>query len=270
MKIFKYALISAIICVLLVCMLSGCDTSGTDTPPATPTQNAQPSAPAQDTQPEAPAEDPPTAADFIIEAYTLEKDYMDEIGNNYKISYHIPKINISSPDADRINSLIDKTLMSTAAAELECMDFGASLFVCNIGYRCHINGDILSLFVYQLSDTGNHFFDAYNINIVTGVEVNPTELLNTVGISSDQFIQNAKSILGRNYDSDIPEDMKDEFYHTQYANTVSDSNVNLNMPMYLNEKGELCFVGAVYSLAGADYYYHVFNLADGSEIKPAA
>ncbi|MBP3413585.1 MAG: hypothetical protein J6L81_00085 [Clostridia bacterium] len=270
MKIFKNALISAVICALLACMLSGCNTGGTDTPSTAPVQGSQSTTSPQATQSTAPTQDTQPAADLIIESYTLEKDYTDEVGNSYKISYHIPKINISSPDADRINSLIDKSLASTAAAELECMNMGASIFVFDIGYRYYINGDILSLFVYQLSDVEIHIYEAYNINIVTGAEVNPTELLNTVGISPDQFIQNAKSILGRNYDSDIPEDMKDEFYHTQYANTVSDSNVNLNMPMYLNEKGELCFVGAVYSLAGADYYYHVFNLADGSEIKPAA
>lgn len=261
MKIFKTALISAIICALLVCMLSGCNTGGTDAPPAAPPQDTQSTASVQDTQP---------TADIVIEAYTLEKDYIDDVGNNYKISYHIPKINISSADVDRINSLIDKSLMSTAAAELECMNMGASIFVFDIGYRYYINGDILSLFVYQLSDIEIQIYEAYNINIVTGAEVTPTELLNTAGISPDQFIQNAKSILGQNYDSDIPEDMKDEFYNTQYENTISDSNVNLNMPMYLNENGELCFVGAIYSIAGADCYYHVFNLADGSEINPAA
>ena len=51
------------------------------------------------------------------------------------------------------------------------------------------------------------------------------------------------------------------FYTEQYNKTISASNCNIDTQMiYLDQYGNLEVVANIYSLAGAESYYHVINI----------
>jgi len=52
-----------------------------------------------------------------------------------------------------------------------------------------------------------------------------------------------------------------EMFNAQLKNTISRENVESALP-YMNRGGQLCVIAPIYSLAGADYYYHKLNLSD--------
>lgn len=50
-------------------------------------------------------------------------------------------------------------------------------------------------------------------------------------------------------------------FNAQLENTISQENLRKALP-YLNSEGQLCIIAPIYSMAGADYYYHELNLSD--------
>jgi len=51
----------------------------------------------------------------------------------------------------------------------------------------------------------------------------------------------------------------DDFFQMQLKNTLSEDNIQRSVP-YFNENGQLCIIGAIYSLAAGDFYYQKINL----------
>ena len=184
----------------------------------------------------------------------------------YEISgrrFYIPKINLNGKAIEKINndlwsSLYDGVVMATQ----ESWDlYEGSEYVI---YDWWVHDDVLSL-VVESRPVHWAWWDywVYNISISNEEIVTTDELISIAGWSQDEYHDAVRRALGVSFFKDkesyIGQVGYDAFFRLQLDKTISEENVQNCIP-YFNEDGQLCIIGAVYSLAGADYYLQKINL----------
>ena len=201
--------------------------------------------------------------DLVTEAYT--ETYTNEHGT---YTWRIPKIMLFGDDVEAINHEIWETMFTGAISENhEAIQHGDSFIPYGvIDYQWAVNGNTLSLFIAKrISHTHWDEYYAYNVDIATGNKLSRDALLDAHGYSIDKYNQLAKQVLGSQFWSDW--DRTDEafqnndfvsWFNEALQKTISQENIDQSYP-YINNKGELCIIAKVYSLAGADYYWNDLN-----------
>lgn len=187
--------------------------------------------------------------ELIYEQYTKE-------GADF--SYHVPAINIDSVDVENINEKISEF----------CED---NIDACTkIGYSSYTYKDTLSLVIAKSYPDDVNVHKVYNINISAGEPVNNSDLLSMLGISQDTFLNVAKICAAEQFKANF-DDFKImvQEAQTQYNNTIASENINLNIPMFLDNEGKLNIIATIFSMAGADGYAEIIN-TNLSEDAPTA
>lgn len=218
------------------------------------------------------------AADLVTDAYANDCIYTANIYNyeteksektEITCMYRIPRVNLSSSDVEKINSEIYNSLspiIEDAVAEID--EYGYPYTSDEVIYDWSVNGDVLSLVIRNSSypdSSGGYEYMVYNISVSTGNRLSKNELLSVAGVSQENYRDMLWKALGSAYfqgkESYIDQVGYDDFFRTQLENTLSEDNIQSCVP-YFNEDGQLCIIGAIYSLAAADFYYHEINLGD--------
>ena len=189
-----------------------------------------------------------------------------DAGESSSFEYHIPKINIDDAAIAQLNQEIYAGLeydhIASDSAAYGFADHSAS-------YQCSVNGSILSL-VTKTDDTMAAWteYSVYNISILDGTEITDEELVSSVGLSMDDYYIKVEQALGSKYwegwdraNEQFQNNSFCEMFNAQLENTISQENLRKALP-YLNSEGQLCIIAPIYSMAGADYYYHELNLSD--------
>jgi len=105
----------------------------------------------------------------------------------------------------------------------------------------------------------------YNVSVSTGRRLSKNELLSAAGISQEEYHDTVWQALGsayfQDYESFIAQQGYTDSFRMQLEETISEANIQACIP-YFNEGGQLCIIGAKYSIAGASFYYQVINLED--------
>lgn len=206
--------------------------------------------------------------DLVTDVYNYSDSYNDGY-NDYKISYKIPKINIDSADVQKINSdIYNKLYHDIVEKELSNMSYGVSVINLEISYDWAINGDVLSLWTTCNDSWGGTHYIIYNVSISTGKVVNKNDLLSYVGFSEEQYITTAEQVLGSKFwsawdrtNENFQNNNFISLFNEALEKTISQENIDQSFP-YINDKGELCIIAKVYSLAGADYYWNNLNMVN--------
>ena len=202
-------------------------------------------------------------SDLVNEAYT--ETYTDEFETHV---WRIPKIMLSGDDVEAINHEIWETMFTGAISQNhEAIQHGDSFIPYGvIDYQWAVNGNTLSLFIAKrISHTHWDEYYAYNVDITTGNELSRDALINAHGYSLDEYYQLAKQVLGSQFwsswnrtDENFQNNYFVSWFNEALKKTISKENIDESYP-YINNKGELCIIGKVYSLGGADYYWHDLN-----------
>lgn len=216
------------------------------------------------------------AIDLVTNAYANDCTYTAnmynyETGKSEKTEitcmYRIPRINLSSSDVEKINSEVYNSLYPIIEdAIVDINEYGYPYISDEVIYYWSVNGDVLSLVIRNSSypdSSGGYEYMVYNISVSTGNRISKNELISVVGVSQEDYHDMLWQALGSAYfqgkESYIEQVGYDDFFRTQLENTLSEDNIQSCVP-YLNENGQLCIIGAIYSLAAADFYYHEINL----------
>ncbi|UOO37206.1 hypothetical protein IZU99_08055 [Oscillospiraceae bacterium CM] len=89
---------------------------------------------------------------LVSDQYTYEDLYTDGVNNSYKISYHVPKINLDTADAKNTNSEIYTNCMEEINKELITMKDGCSPVLLDVSYSTYVQGDVVSIIIKQCLD----------------------------------------------------------------------------------------------------------------------
>lgn len=203
---------------------------------------------------------------LVTEAYT--ETYTDEFGTYI---WRIPEIMLSGDDIESINNEIWETLFTGAVSQNhEGIQQGGTFVAYDvIDYTWAVNGNILSLVTTTNASTMSWTdYYVYNVDITTGRSLSRDTLLNTYGYSYDEYNKLAEQVLGSKFwsawDRNNENFQNDDFiswFNEALQKTISQENIDQSFP-YINDKGELCIIAKVYSLAGADYYWNNLNMVN--------
>ena len=189
-----------------------------------------------------------------------------DAGESSSFEYHIPKINIDDAAIAQLNQEIYAGLeYDHIASDIAAYGFADH----SASYQWSVNGSILSL-VTKTDDTMAAWteYSVYNISILDGTEITDEELVSSVGLSMDDYYIKVEQALCSKYwegwdraNEQFQNNSFCEMFNAQLENTISQENLRKALP-YLNSEGQLCIIAPIYSMAGADYYYHELNLSD--------
>lgn len=189
-----------------------------------------------------------------------------DAGESSSFEYHIPKINIDDAAIAQLNQEIYAGLeYDHIASDIAAYGFADH----SASYQWSVNGSILSL-VTKTDDTMAAWteYSVYNISILDGTEITDEELVSSVGLSMDDYYIKVEQALGSKYwegwdraNEQFQNNSFCEMFNAQLENTISQENLRKALP-YLDSEGQLCIIAPIYSMAGADYYYHELNLSD--------
>ena len=190
-----------------------------------------------------------------IDLTALVTDAYSEESSERKL--HVPKINLDSNAVDSINAELWETLYDGMIQNPD-EDLGT------ITYSWYVNGSILSLVVECRPNDPWWSYYVYNVDITTGEKVSRDALLKSRGLSLEKYYDQADLALGSVFWklwNPTAEDLQNSWFNESLQNTVSTKNIDRGSP-YLNDKGELCIVAAIYEPAGAAYSWYDVNLTN--------
>lgn len=141
------------------------------------------------------------------------------------------------------------------------MELKCSTHIGKIGYEAYLNGDILSVLIYEETIYDYTSYAVYNLNVSTGNRLDTQALLEELGVSWDNYAESTEQILQDIYVDKYGEgaEFDPEFYQQQLEKTISDENVKA-VQLFLGENGTVLAAADIYSIAGAEKYPQIVEL----------
>lgn len=224
---------------------------------------------------------------LVQDSYTFEGEVSDGPADRTDVSYHVPKICSDSAGAKEINEAIAQACEDvTSQKEAEYVGW------IEVDYDSYLNGDTLSLVLTKSSNLDDYTeYYAYNLNLTDGTRMSAKELAKLLvrGVPTEadddeapptlevQGGETAEAALLRvirraaayefdqsvryMYDSDYYSSAREAERQGIYAEfmkyrmqTLADENITADLPMYLDDDGELVVAVPLHGMAGGGLY----------------
>lgn len=201
---------------------------------------------------------------LITEIYSIDSldpvsEYSDEV------YYHVPQINCTTDDAVAINNDIQETYGNLVAEEIAYYEQGFSNACYYVGWDLFVNDDnTFALIVYRKYSDYDVYYSVYNFSAVTGTKVGNREILSKLNITEDEFVENAKVAVTDAFNQAnswvTPEIPWYNEVEMGLDETLSSSNINVDMPMFINEHGSISVIARINTFAGSGYEYVIVDI----------
>ncbi len=204
-----------------------------------------------------------TSADPLVELlYNESFDYSDGVGNSGHYTYRVPQLLADTADARAINAAIADEYGPIVEETLDDRASGVSLsclYVMWESYRC---GDILSLVVSCGWSFDSNQYSVYLYDTARGVRLTTSELLTAQGVDETAFLNAVRQAAADTFDALYGQ--TGDAAAERRTWTLSDANINRDVPAYADAAGHLYAVLPIGSPAGADAYEQVLALDVGA------
>ena len=204
-----------------------------------------------------------TSADPLVELlYNESFDYSDGVGNSGHYTYRVPQLLADTADARAINAAIADEYGPIVEETLDDRASGVSLsclYVMWESYRC---GDILSLVVSCGWSFDSNQYSVYLYDTARGVRLTTSELLTAQGVDETAFLNAVRQAAADRFDALYGQ--TGDAAAERRTWTLSDANINRDVPAYADAAGHLYAVLPIGSPAGADAYEQVLALDVGA------
>lgn len=191
----------------------------------------------------------------VVDLVSKSGTYKDDCGNVLDYVYKIPQFDSSAKSAKKLNKQIVKDLKGIVDEELAGMKEKLSLYVSRVDYKVFSYKNQVSVVVCAESETGDNQYFAYTYDFAKNKQVTNAELIKKAGYTKKKFLNKAikkSETLCKEYNKDFLDEVKPMMKTTR-------DNINMKMPMYMNNNGKLIVYVPVASMAGADFYYHALT-----------
>lgn len=210
----------------------------------------------------------------LFKIYTSDEEFFD-----FYYDYSIPQIVDDTEDAKEINYSIEclfedmHTTMQKAAkeGEITAEEFDSTEW-CQTNYDCYWNGSIASVVIYSTdyydSDTR---YNIYNYDFANGEQLSNEDIFAVKETTSEAFVEDLRRaavyVIDKEmqpfFECEMPltedelwyADVVDESVQQMYgdylrarAKTIYSENINEELPIFLDEKGELQAVTHIYNM----------------------
>lgn len=175
------------------------------------------------------------------------------------LCYHIPVVELPDVQASAIN----QQMYDTHYAHLEEMVLGREIepFMLEMVYSVMQKGDIVSVMVQEACDTDYTQYYVYNFSASTGEQISDTELFAAFGMTELDGRKQIRDSLTQYWDNlyeELGNGYFDSYTYLQREKTIAADNVDACRP-FIDQNGNLRYVGSIYSLGGADSYDWIFD-----------
>ena len=196
----------------------------------------------------------------IFELYSAEGCYEDSVGNVESYSYHVPQIFSETPVVKEINAEIEERFGKRVEEQFEDMKEGYSLWSWHTEWHSYWDGSKLFLLISADENGGFKDYAVYGYDFETDHRVTNEMILEKRGINAEVYKENLREkaqLMFEDIYGTIPQESRQEMgYFSQLEKTISDENVE-EAVLFVDGFGELEAIMKIYSLAGADWYYHL-------------
>lgn len=172
--------------------------------------------------------------------------------------YHVPQINITSEEADRINAEIMDICKDDIAVCRDSSDQSDNYEIYEVDYEWMVNGDILSVLLWRRSMYEYVYYYTFNVSLSTGEPVSQETVLEACGYTEEEYRAQAKLAMGSEFWNFMGPDAVYEC-NKFLQSTISEENIDAAQP-YINEDGDLCIACIVYVPAGGGKSPKCINL----------
>ena len=210
--------------------------------------------------------DADTALGYIVQSYYDQNVYTDQYGDEYSYYYSLPQFYYSeNKDLQEINRQITDTYYSIIEMEQQSMEAGEILSYDFVDWQSAVYDGILFLHVYAYTyDWEEH--DVFYIDVETMKQLRPEEMLERLGIAEDDFLDAARTRAEKvfvNFFSEIPEEDRENLgYYDCLEQTVSADFVNLDLPIFVDNHGQITVYLKLSSMAGSGIIWQPENIFD--------
>lgn len=199
----------------------------------------------------------------IAELYNEDFDYTDGVGNSGHFTYRVPQIEADTPGAEAINKTIAEEYGPIVDGVLESVSEKVSISCLYIAWETYQYDNILSLVVSCGWDADINSYNVYLYDTASGRQLTTADLLKVLDMGETTFLEAVRKAAADTFDNqykDISGSDFDEFLTERRDWTLSDENINMDAPAYVDAAGKLHVVLPIGSIAGADSYEQVLTL----------
>ena len=180
-------------------------------------------------------------------------------GFPYNYSFHVPQIEDDTADAAAINQEIAATYGEAVKKCMESIQNKEIPYCSNVEYKSFRSGDILSLVLkYAYFYDGFEGYTVYSYDTAKGVRLTNEDILKMQDMTEAEYLSALRRAAAKDFDDAYHAgwgDMEDIYsggYQELRSWTLSEQNLNLDLPLYLSD-GILHVIAPIGSIAGAGY-----------------
>ena len=200
---------------------------------------------------------------YFTNLYDEDLDYSDAVGNSGHYTYRVPQLAADTQGAAEINRAISEKYSPIVEDVLRNVSEGVSLSCLCIAWESYEYGEILSLVVSCGWDADVTDYSVYLYDTGSGQQLTTSDLLSVIHVSEAAFLDAVRAAAADRFDrqyADISDDSFKEAVAERRAWTLSDDNINMDVPSYADAAGTLYVILPIGSVAGADAYEQVLTL----------
>ena len=257
-----------LVLLLIALLLAACGASTpASSPPPAATAPGSPAPAASDAAPTPALPAPSPAAvetplRFVERADSVSGEYTDGVNNRSHYRYSLPRVLGDTEDVAAVNREIDALFDTYIAPDLKHMDEGGSL-VTTYASWCTAEYKGFTTLLLRLHNTWDESLYAVYPFTAEGTRATNGELLDALGLTDEAFTAAAAAKLSDHMGPASLAGKSEEIraVMAQYRDrTLAPDNCNADMPLFVTGRGTVCFVGHVYTPAGAGQYDSLFIL----------
>lgn len=198
----------------------------------------------------------------VTQLYSVDDEIVnEEYDYVVEYSYHVPQIDDDTPGAAAINSEIATVYGGLVEKSLKEIEQGNLTGCASIAYETYQSGDIFSLVLLCTEYFGEYEeYGTYNYDTREGVRLGNEKVLERKGLTGEEYLPALRRAAAKYYDNlyfnrwdEMGEWCLAGAYQERRAFTVSERNITLDLPLYLDNSGKLHTIVPVGSHIGADW-----------------
>ncbi|MGM9624085.1 MAG: hypothetical protein ACI3XM_00125 [Eubacteriales bacterium] len=215
-----------------------------------------------------PVTSPAVQKDIVIgEMYSEEGSSVIPDGPEFRYGYYVPQIEDNTPDAKSINDEIAAIYGELAKDSMACIR-NSEIPVCGfITYESFRSGNLLCLVLKCTYFNGTfEEYGTYSYDTVKGLRLTNEDILQIIGISQEQYLYAVRCAAAKCYDDayfsfqgEWDTDIVPGDYQLLRCRTLSEKNVTLDLPLYLDQDGVFHTIAAIGCHTGTDWRYQILT-----------
>lgn len=201
------------------------------------------------------------AFDEIGSLCELHGVYTDNANNRESYSYNLPFLGGDNTYVAEVNEELD-LIYDKIKHSFTQMEKGSSLSLINVSWHCEERNGITSIIVSENFGDDDVYYHFFSLD-KDGNRMSNERILDAAGLTADEFKGRAYALIDRFMTRDDLNEKTDlkELWEEARGKTLAEENCNEHLPLFLAADGSLLFCAKCYTIAGAEWYNHLFALS---------